>query len=141
MGTLVPPQRSGRGLTLMPAKCRQAPSEVKICSKGSVYSIKLQRRREYRGATHAQRRSRRPCRAPRSRPFKSTITTNLFEAAVNSRTQTTRPGYQTVPPAVLADLQRKKVQVGELIAFNAVVKTTSEKQCYLQLDGGKSEYL
>ena len=35
----------------------------------------------------------------------------------------------------------EKNQVDELIAFNAVVKTTNEKQCYSQLDGGKSEYL
>ena len=45
-----------------------------------------------------------------------------------------------VPPPVLTDLQRKKIQVDELIVLNAVVNN-NEKQCCSQLDGGNSEYL
>ena len=45
-----------------------------------------------------------------------------------------------VPPPVLTDLQRKKIQVDELIVFNAVVNN-NKKQCCSQFDGGNSEYL
>ena len=64
-------------------------------------------------------------------PFRAIITMESDERALI---------IKRVPPLVLNDLQRKKIQVDELIVFNAVVNN-NEKQCCSQFNGGNSEYI
>ena len=63
-----------------------------------------------------------------------------FRAIVTMESDKRALIIKRAPPPVLTDLQRKKIQVDELIVLNAVVNN-NEKQCCSQLDGGNSEYL
>ena len=59
----------------------------------------------------------------------------------HNRTWTTRPDYQTVPSYGSYQSSKEKNSVRWIDSIQYFCQITNEKQCYSQIDGGKSEHL